>query len=470
MRLASNEHYHSYSTQDKIEQELLNGYVLETNVSDVAKIRDYYDINNAPEFVVAIDYNSDKQERLQGYETPAGYAEKAMRKDGDVESDVNDRVRQRFITKQDVLDEQYAKQRSVDILKTVARTGQYQDLNSDGRPDPSDYLLGTDIDTIYIDQTELSDMAHGYAKKTDVSEIGKSGLYADLIDAPPVGIDDDGNSHFTELMKDIDIEKNIVKISEFDSEMQSVVSAEALGDIDLSPFLKRSDMNATFSQYTKTLDLHPVATSGKFSDLSGTDHLVTQNRIEQELESFVSFKKLDDEVVSINATYFDAAELLDKFKDFNTNQISNANNAELQADYLDKTVVNNEILNALTDLDIGSFKLDIEAEAAKYQIDDNIKTALESYNMGHNIISDIKNKKETEYYSKTQISNLKYVKKDAAGKVRASKFIGGGVAPKGGIIMWSGSPSAVPSNWRLCDGGTYNGYETPDLRGRFIRI
>ena len=60
--------------------------------------------------------------------------------------------------------------------------------------------------------------------------------------------------------------------------------------------------------------------------------------------------------------------------------------------------------------------------------------------MGHNIISDIKNKKETVLFQ-NQISNLKYVKKDAAGKVRASKFIGGGVAPKGGIIMWSGSPA-----------------------------
>lgn len=36
--------------------------------------------------------------------------------------------------------------------------------------------------------------------------------------------------------------------------------------------------------------------------------------------------------------------------------------------------------------------------------------------------------------------------------------------PQGGIIMWHGSPSAVPSGWALCDGS--NG--TPDLRGRFI--
>ena len=36
--------------------------------------------------------------------------------------------------------------------------------------------------------------------------------------------------------------------------------------------------------------------------------------------------------------------------------------------------------------------------------------------------------------------------------------------PSGGIIMWSGSPAAIPEGWALCDG---NG-QTPDLRGRFI--
>ena len=36
--------------------------------------------------------------------------------------------------------------------------------------------------------------------------------------------------------------------------------------------------------------------------------------------------------------------------------------------------------------------------------------------------------------------------------------------PTGGIIMWSGQVSAIPSGWKLCDGtGT-----TLDLRGRFI--
>ena len=39
-----------------------------------------------------------------------------------------------------------------------------------------------------------------------------------------------------------------------------------------------------------------------------------------------------------------------------------------------------------------------------------------------------------------------------------------GNVPKGGIIMWSGSTSNIPSGWALCNGA--NG--TPDLRGRFV--
>lgn len=47
-----------------------------------------------------------------------------------------------------------------------------------------------------------------------------------------------------------------------------------------------------------------------------------------------------------------------------------------------------------------------------------------------------------------------------------SAFQGYGTVPLGGIIMWSGS--VAPDGWALCDGGTVNGYTTPDLRGRFI--
>jgi microcystin-dependent protein len=42
--------------------------------------------------------------------------------------------------------------------------------------------------------------------------------------------------------------------------------------------------------------------------------------------------------------------------------------------------------------------------------------------------------------------------------------LGNGPVPAGGIIMWSGLVTAIPTGWALCDGT--NG--TPDLRDRFI--
>lgn len=56
----------------------------------------------------------------------------------------------------------------------------------------------------------------------------------------------------------------------------------------------------------------------------------------------------------------------------------------------------------------------------------------------------------------------------ATGNVSATRFDGFGTVPLGGIIMWSGSASAIPSGWALCDGSTAHNRTTPDLRGRFV--
>jgi hypothetical protein len=43
------------------------------------------------------------------------------------------------------------------------------------------------------------------------------------------------------------------------------------------------------------------------------------------------------------------------------------------------------------------------------------------------------------------------------------------IMPLGGIIMWGGSPTSLPTGWTLCDGrAAVNGVTIPDLRERFI--
>ena len=45
---------------------------------------------------------------------------------------------------------------------------------------------------------------------------------------------------------------------------------------------------------------------------------------------------------------------------------------------------------------------------------------------------------------------------------------GFGTVPVGAIILWSGSASAVPDGWALCDGGVHSGHATPDMQMRFV--
>lgn len=51
-----------------------------------------------------------------------------------------------------------------------------------------------------------------------------------------------------------------------------------------------------------------------------------------------------------------------------------------------------------------------------------------------------------------------------SGNLTDKDGVTGGVIPSGGIIMWSGQTSAIPTGWYLCDGN--NG--TPNLTNRFI--
>ena len=52
--------------------------------------------------------------------------------------------------------------------------------------------------------------------------------------------------------------------------------------------------------------------------------------------------------------------------------------------------------------------------------------------------------------------------------VNATTVNGYGTIPIGGIIMWSGATTAIPTGWALCNGQTVNSQTTPDLRDKFI--
>jgi hypothetical protein len=58
----------------------------------------------------------------------------------------------------------------------------------------------------------------------------------------------------------------------------------------------------------------------------------------------------------------------------------------------------------------------------------------------------------------------------ATTSLNAPSVLKGGneLIPVGIICLWSGSTGSIPAGWALCDGGTYNGHVTPNLRDRFV--
>jgi hypothetical protein len=53
---------------------------------------------------------------------------------------------------------------------------------------------------------------------------------------------------------------------------------------------------------------------------------------------------------------------------------------------------------------------------------------------------------------------------NVSGTITGSSFVGNGITPIGGIIMWSGTIANIPTGWALCDGT--NG--TPNLQDKFV--
>lgn len=84
---------------------------------------------------------------------------------------------------------------------------------------------------------------------------------------------------------------------------------------------------------------------------------------------------------------------------------------------------------------------------------------------------------DTSHYKKTESDSKFYHAENMGGNSSAdadlldgqhvSALIGTGL-PAGAILMWSGSDGNIPYGWAVCNGQIVNGYQTPDLRDRFV--
>ncbi len=72
----------------------------------------------------------------------------------------------------------------------------------------------------------------------------------------------------------------------------------------------------------------------------------------------------------------------------------------------------------------------------------------------------------TQLLSNEAIQNIAKVYADTSGIATFNNI--NVTSWKGMITMWSGDPTKLPTGWALCDGQIVNGFQTPNLSGKFI--
>ena len=228
----------SYSTTTKIKDEILQDYIKTEDVSAVGKSGSYEDIIDWPLVILKDDYLADKITFDDTYATKVEMIERVETHGESIRSQVLASVATNMVSKQQLIDEQFATQASVDALSRIARSGAYQDLL--GIPDLSVYMEKNRVSAEYMDTGEVGTALREYMKQNEVSEVGKTGRFEDLIGAPAM----------TEYQR-VDEMNQYVKASDFDNEMLTVLKADTFGGADVADLENISDFDNKLLAYPK---------------------------------------------------------------------------------------------------------------------------------------------------------------------------------------------------------------------------
>ena len=173
----------NYATEAKIRDDILSTYVTINAVSTVGYTGEYTDILNVPSLVLQSEFDSFENTVTSNYATIV-FMENRLSADlalatsavlAEVEADYPDNDELRIVT-----DNLYALH--IETLHEVARNGSFYDLYD--HPDLDLYYLKTEIHETFASMNELVVTLGDYIQHTEVSEVGKTGEWEDIIGAP----------------------------------------------------------------------------------------------------------------------------------------------------------------------------------------------------------------------------------------------------------------------------------------------
>jgi hypothetical protein len=85
----------------------------------------------------------------------------------------------------------------------------------------------------------------------------------------------------------------------------------------------------------------------------------------------------------------------------------------------------------------------------------------------HDATTYTKTETDTKYWHSGNMGNGSGFDADLLDAKEATAIMGAGF-PIGSVLIWKGALGDVPTGYSICNGQTVNGYQTPDLRNRFV--
>ena len=320
----------NYATEARIRDDILSTYVTLNAVSTVGYTGEYTDILNVPSLVLQSEFDSFESTVTSNYATIV-FMENRLSTDlalatsavlAEVEADYPDNDELRVAT-----DNLYALH--IETLHEVARNGSFYDL--DDYPNLDLYYLKTEVHETFASMNELVVTLGAYIKHTEVSEVGKTGNWEDIIGAPVM-------TNY-QLVSDM---SNYVTTADLSLAISGVSGG---GSVDLTSYATISYVTTSLGGYIPNGSLPTVATTGSYNDLTDTDQVVTSSDLDTVLENYVLTSSLSGEIGTSLTGYVDDAGLASELNLLRAEVTTSRNNA--LSDYYLRTEVSNLINSEL---------------------------------------------------------------------------------------------------------------------------
>ena len=383
-----------YATEAKIMGEILSGYVVSADVSEVGRTGSYNDLEDVPMLVRQSEYVAQNELNASTYATREELSSGLVDLETRVTRDVMGMVRDGYVSQASMREANYAPQSSLDALSDVARSGEYGDLLN--VPDLSGYLSGDEISDGYVSEGELVSTMSAYIKSMDVSEVGRTGSFEDLIDEPDM----------SEYQRVSDMESYLT-VSAFNNEMLGVVRLGSGTSIDLSGYAQTTEVTGLLSGYARNDTLSAVATTGEFNDLLGIEDVVREGTLTTRLGTYVTSDDLADERSRIDDAYYDEGELAAELAGLKS-EIGEERGVALGG-YDTKAEVDGKIEAGIAAFKVGEMSAAINEAVLDKVSESELEISLSSY-VKEGTMNAVIEESLTDYMTETKLDDAGYLK------------------------------------------------------------